>query len=56
MTIAGIDKAPYSRPNDGWIEIDPNVFDDWSEIQRLIVGSYRLIAPKRVLAQLDPQG
>ncbi len=49
MKLPGISKAPYSRPNDGWISIDPAEFDDWDEIERLIVGSYRLIAPKRLL-------
>ncbi len=53
MRVPGVEKAPYSRPNDGWIEIDPNVFDDWEEIERLIVGSYRLIAPKKTLALLS---
>lgn len=49
----GVEKAPYSRPNDGWVQIDPNMFDDWDEIQQLILGSYRLIAPKRAVALLD---
>lgn len=53
MTVPGVGKASYSRPNDGWVEIDPNIFDDWEEIERLIVGSYRLIAPKRTLSLLD---
>ena len=48
MTVPGIEKAAYSRPDDGWIQIDPCVFDDWEEIERLIVGSYRRIAPKRL--------
>ena len=48
MKVPGIEKAAYSRPDDGWIQIDPWVFDDWEEIERLIVGSYRLIAPKRL--------
>jgi hypothetical protein len=47
MTLPGVEKASYSRPNDGWVQIDPHVFDDWDEIERLIIGSYRLIAPKR---------
>jgi predicted DNA-binding protein (MmcQ/YjbR family) len=48
MKVPGIEKAAYSRPNDGWVQIDPCVFDDWEQIERLIVGSYRLIAPKRL--------
>ena len=53
MKLPGIEKAPYSRKNDGWVTIDPGEFDDWEEIERLIVASYRLIAPKRVVALLD---
>lgn len=53
MRVPGIEKAPYSRPADGWVTIDPGVFDDWDEIEHLIVGSYRLIAPKRTLLLLD---
>jgi predicted DNA-binding protein (MmcQ/YjbR family) len=53
MKGPGIEKAPYSRPGDGWVAIDPNVFDDWDEIERLLVGSFRLIAPKRLLASLE---
>lgn len=55
MMLPGVDKAPYSRPNDGWVEIFPNEFDDWDEIERLVVGSYRIIAPKRVAALLDAE-
>ncbi|MHC4875045.1 MAG: DUF1801 domain-containing protein [Planctomycetota bacterium] len=53
MKLPGIVKAPYSRPNDGWIQIDPAEFDDWDEIERLVIGSFRLIAPKKVAALLD---
>jgi predicted DNA-binding protein (MmcQ/YjbR family) len=53
MQLLGVEKAPYSRPNDGWVTIDPTVFDDWNEIEQLLVGSYRLIAPKRTLKLLD---
>ena len=53
MKAPGVVKAPYSRPNDGWVQIDPAEFDDWDEIERLVVGSFRLIAPKKVAALLD---
>lgn len=53
MQIPGVEKAPYSRPNDGWVSVDPNVFDDWDDIERLVIGSFRLIAPKRVAKLLD---
>ncbi len=55
MKLPGIEKAPYSRKGDGWVTIDPGVFDDWDEIERLLVGSYRLIAPKRTVALIDSQ-
>lgn len=53
MKLPGIQKAPYSRPGDGWVTIDPATFEDWDEIERFLVGSYRLIAPKGTLALLD---
>jgi hypothetical protein len=53
--LPGIDKPAYTRPNDGWVGIDPNVFDDWEEIERLVMDSFRLIAPKKVAALLDAQ-
>jgi predicted DNA-binding protein (MmcQ/YjbR family) len=53
MKIPGIEKAPYSRPGDGWVAVDPNIFDDWDGIERLLIGSFRLIAPKRLVASLD---
>ncbi len=53
MKLPGIEKAPYSRKGDGWVSIDPRRFDDWDEIEKLLVGSYRLIAPKRTVALLD---
>ena len=53
MKAPGIEKAAYSRPNDGWVSIDPNLFDDWEEIEGFIIGSFRLIAPKRVAAMID---
>lgn len=53
MKGPGIEKAPYSRPGDGWVAIDPNVFDDWKEIENFVIGSFRLIAPKRLSATLD---
>jgi predicted DNA-binding protein (MmcQ/YjbR family) len=48
MKSPGIEKAPYSRKGDGWVSIDPNVFDDWTEIERFITGSYDLVAPSRL--------
>lgn len=53
MKAPGVTKAPYSRPDDGWVSIDHAEFDDWDEIERLLVGSFRLIAPKRTSALFD---
>jgi predicted DNA-binding protein (MmcQ/YjbR family) len=55
MKLPGIEKAPYSRKGDGWVSINPLEFDDWTEIARLLIDSYRLIAPKKILALLDEQ-
>lgn len=52
MGAPGIEKAAYSRPNDGWIAIKPNTFGDWDEISRMVIASFRLVAPKRVSAQI----
>lgn len=53
LKVPGVAKAAYSRPNDGWVSVDPAVFDDWDEIARLILDSFRLIAPKKIAALLD---
>lgn len=50
MKAPGVVKAPYSRPGHGWVQIDPATFDDWDEIQRLVVGSFCLIAPRKLAA------
>lgn len=56
MKCPGIEKAPYSRKGDGWVTLDPGTFDDWEEIESFLLGSYRLIAPKRTAALLDNPG
>jgi predicted DNA-binding protein (MmcQ/YjbR family) len=38
----------------GWVGIRLAAVRDWAEIDGLIRDSYRLIAPKRLAAQLDP--
>lgn len=53
IRVPGVEKAAYSRPNDGWVTVDPAVFDDWDEISRLLVDSFRLVAPKKIAALLD---
>jgi predicted DNA-binding protein (MmcQ/YjbR family) len=56
MKLPGIEKAPYSRKGDGWVTIDPDTFNDWEEIETLLIESYRLIAPKRTVLVLERQG
>ena len=45
-------KPPYLGPK-GWIGIRFSDETDWDEVSDLVVTSYRLIAPKKVSAQLD---
>lgn len=52
IKLPGIEVAPYSGHN-GWISIDPGIFAEWSEIEDLILDSFRLIAPKRTTALLE---
>ena len=43
---------PYSGPK-GWVGVWLDVDQDWDEIAELIEESYRLIAPRKLVAQLD---
>ena len=43
---------PYSGPK-GWIGIWLDVDPDWGEVAELIEDSYRMIAPKKLVAELD---
>jgi predicted DNA-binding protein (MmcQ/YjbR family) len=45
---------PYLGPK-GWIAawLDADVFPDWAEIEEIIDQSYRLVAPRRLVARLD---
>lgn len=43
---------PYSGPK-GWVGGFLDIDQDWDEIAELIEESYRLIAPKRLVAQLE---
>ena len=40
----------------GWLTMQFGKRPDWAEIRELIVTSYRLIAPKRLVKQLDAEG
>jgi predicted DNA-binding protein (MmcQ/YjbR family) len=44
--------APYGGKH-GWVVVRFGAKPDWKEIATLVEGSYRLIAPKKLVAQLD---
>lgn len=46
-------RAPYVG-HKGWVSMDATGIKDWEEVRKLVLESYRLIAPKRTLAKLDP--
>lgn len=45
---------PYVGPS-GWIGVWLDARTDWKELAALLRDSYRLVAPKRLAAQLDEQ-
>jgi predicted DNA-binding protein (MmcQ/YjbR family) len=45
-------RAPYVG-HKGWVSMDANAVADWNEVRPLVLESYRLIAPRRTVAQLD---
>lgn len=48
---------PYLGPK-GWVAawLDAEMNPDWDEIEEIIIDSYRLIAPKQLVKQLDEDG
>ena len=44
---------PYVGPN-GWVGIWLDSGTDWEEVAEFLAEAYRLVAPKRLLKQLDP--
>ena len=48
------ERAPYVG-HKGWVSMDASGVKDWEEVRRLVLESYRLIAPKRTLAKLAGQ-
>lgn len=62
MQEAVVERDPerFFRPpyvgGKGWIGcwVEPAVAPDWDELEDLIDESYRLVAPKRLVAMLDP--
>lgn len=47
-------RPPYVGPK-GWIGVRLDADIDWEEIAEFVEDSYRMTAPKRLLAQLDPE-
>ena len=47
-------KPPYVGPK-GWIGIRLDDSADWAEVQSLIERSYRMTAPKKLLASFSPE-
>jgi predicted DNA-binding protein (MmcQ/YjbR family) len=47
-------RAPYVG-HKGWVKMDVTGVKDWEEVRTLVQESYRLIAPKRLVAQLNGQ-
>lgn len=45
-------RPKYLGPK-GWVAVRLGPGTDWGEIEALLVQGYRLVAPKRALAQLD---
>jgi hypothetical protein len=45
-------RAPYVG-HKGWVSMDASGVDDWNEVRPLVVESYRLIAPRRMVANMD---
>jgi len=44
-------RAPYVG-HKGWVSMDAAAVKDWNEVRSMILESFRLIAPKKVLAKL----
>ena len=53
VRMPGCKPAPYVGRH-GWVSLDTAVFNDWELIGQFIVGSYRMIAPKRLSDQVPP--
>jgi predicted DNA-binding protein (MmcQ/YjbR family) len=45
-------RAPYVGQH-GWVSMDAERVSDWGEVRDLVLESYRLIAPKRLVALLQ---
>ena len=54
-TITEVGNPAYGGGPKGWVAawLEAEVSPDWDEIDEIITESYRLIAPKRLVKQLD---
>lgn len=48
-------EAPYAA-RFGWVCLNVEGSIDWAEVERLVQGSYRLVALKRMLAAMEDRG
>jgi hypothetical protein len=55
--LVGADPARFYRPKylgpSGWVALRLDHSTDWSEVEALLLEGYRLVAPRRALANLD---
>lgn len=45
-------RAPYVGRH-GWVSMDASQIADWAEVEELLLESYRLIAPRASIAELE---
>ena len=55
LTDERFTEAPYAA-RFGWVCLNIEGSIDWAEVERLVQGSYRLVALKRMIAALDDRG
>ena len=48
----GFRKAPYAG-HKGWVSMDATAIGDWKMVAELVEESYRLIAPRKLVAMLE---
>jgi hypothetical protein len=56
--LVAADPARFYRPpyvgHRGWLGVYLDVPQDWSELAEIVTDAYRAVAPKTLVAQLDP--
>jgi len=50
IQVPGFSRAPYVG-HKGWVSLETDSVTDWDEVREMILESYRLIAPKKLLAK-----